>query len=296
MAQGDMLLQLKSIASIKENHMEEAIESVAVMPNAAQIKEWVSEHNKFRCMHGVPPVTWSDPVAQDASKYITPLTKMKHADSYGVAPPAGPAGENLYWTSAQASPIPSVKAWYSEVNDCNGGPEGFTDGCANGVGGKPTGHFTAMIWKGVKTIGCATNANGQMTICRYKAGDSLSMDTPNMNKPSNYPNQVFKRVKTEAECSGAGGGGGGSASDSDDNNENDDNDNNKNDNDNNNDNNDNDNGDDNDNNGNKDNGYEGYPGRIDLEKMKPKVSISINSTFDGLKKGDVLGKILKSDK
>jgi len=56
------------------------------------------------------------------------------------------------------------------------------------------GHFTALVWTGVKEIGCgcvhATN-DTWMFICRYKAGDTLSYETPNMNQPSNYPEHVL---------------------------------------------------------------------------------------------------------
>merc|ERR1719399_450948 len=75
----------------------------------------------------------------------------KHSDSYKLPSPAGPAGENI--AIGQHSREAATKAWYSEVKDCIKFP-----GCAgkNGKGknGKPVGHFTAMIWKGVKEIGC----------------------------------------------------------------------------------------------------------------------------------------------
>jgi hypothetical protein len=96
------------------------------------------------------------------------------------------------------------------VNDCVKGPENFTDGCADGVGGKRTGHFTAMVWKGVKEIGCATNKIGEVTICRYRSGDTLTSDTPHMDKAGgNYKNHVFPRSKSESECAGSAGAGDG---------------------------------------------------------------------------------------
>jgi len=188
-----------------ENGAESQVHSATTrVPTQAEKEEFVKETNKFRCMHGVDPVVWSDAMAADAENYIAGMTTMKHSNSYGLQPPAGPAGENLYWTShgSADSGGDAVSAWYSEVNDCKGGPSGFTDGCADG-GGKATGHFTALVWKGVKEIGCAFSDSVQpmLVICRYKAGDTLSLDTPNMNKAAGwYKNMVFPRSKTEAQC------------------------------------------------------------------------------------------------
>lgn len=78
------------------------------------------------------------------------------------------------------------------------------------------------MWKGVKEIGCgcvkATN-NTFMYICRYKAGDTLGNDTPNMNMPANYPAHVLPlkgagggATAPSAAGSAAGGGGGDAAS------------------------------------------------------------------------------------
>ncbi|MFM7986694.1 MAG: CAP domain-containing protein, partial [Candidatus Fonsibacter sp.] len=138
--------------------------------------------------------------AANATKYIGPMTTMVHSQSYILSPPAGPAGESLYWASAVQILINLWTAagaglsWYSEVNYCVGGPTAFTDGCASGTNGQSTCHFATMLWKGVATIGCAFSHSVQpiVIICRYKAGDTLSLGTPNMNQASgNYKLHVF---------------------------------------------------------------------------------------------------------
>lgn len=175
---------------------------------AGDASQWVAEHNKYRCMHGVPPLKWSEALAKGAKDYIWENPKLhqgnlEHSENHYSE---WVAAENLYyyWTSGngKATPADSVKEWYEESDDCKGGAEKFTDGCAHGVGGKMVGHFTAMIWKGAKEIGCATNKHGTVTICRYKAGDTFSLDTPNVNDHSggNYKNHVFPRSKNEEQC------------------------------------------------------------------------------------------------
>lgn len=170
------------------------IESLGPTP-----EEWVKWHNIYRCMHGAPAVTWNKAVAKSAHDYTWRLTQMKHSKSYDVPPPAGPAGENIYWTSGSATAEAAVEAWYSEVNNCIPSPTKFTDGCGKGNG--VTGHFTAMIWNTVKEIGCSLNSGGKIALCRYKAGDSLSLDTPNMNRAAgNYVNHVLPKMMSKSDC------------------------------------------------------------------------------------------------
>lgn len=222
-----VLLQTKAVVDVLQNDLSSAARAgfgtavgteldvgAFTMRNATadEKQAFLDWTNSYRCMHGVDPVAWSDAVAANAAVYIGPMTTMVHSQSYSLSPPAGPAGENLYWASAVQTSAElgtaagAVKAWYREVNSCVGGPTGFTDGCVNGTNGT-TGHFTAMIWKGVKTIGCAFSNSVKpiVILCRYKAGDTLSLDTPNMNKATgNYKLHVFPANKTLAQCTTGG--------------------------------------------------------------------------------------------
>jgi len=155
-------------------------------------------HNRFRCMHGAPPVTWNEDVAQGAKVYIADKTSMQHDDSYSIPPPRGPAGENLAWRRPTMDAKRAVQDWYEEVNDCVGGPTGFQDGCKRGAGGKATGHFTAVVWKGVSQIGCALNNENTILICRYWSGDTKSSRTANMG--GGFTANVLPQVKSADEC------------------------------------------------------------------------------------------------
>ena len=97
---------------------------------------------------------------------------FSHSESYDIAPPAGPAGENL--AMGYAGGTQATDGWYSEIANW-----AFTPGDGTGNSGT-TGHFTAMIWKGVTKLGCGLYASTKIWVCRYKAGDTLSGDTPNM--------------------------------------------------------------------------------------------------------------------
>lgn len=168
-------------------------------PTDSEAKDWTMAHNVFRCMHDVQFVQWSNPVADDIKAYLAPLQSMAHSDSYSLAPPAGPAGENLFQGWGAAFPVGSgVQSWYSEIKDpgCDSFP-----GCG-GQFSMGTGHLTAMIWAGVQKIGCSSNEHG-VKGCRYKAGDSLSCDTPNMqgcfDKQVPKASRKFSTCKTQVE-------------------------------------------------------------------------------------------------
>jgi len=133
---------------------------------------WLKAHNVYRCMNGAPPVTWSAAAASSAQTYVNSITTLVHSNSYSESPPAGPAGENL--AKGYQSIEASAAGWYSEVSCCATLP-----GCNNGT--CATGHFTAMVWLGVREIGCASNSmSSRIDICRYRSGDTLGPNTANM--------------------------------------------------------------------------------------------------------------------
>ena len=111
---------------------------------------------------------------------------FEHSDCYNIPPPAGPAGENLamgYGGGTQAT-----DGWYREVANW-----AFSPGDGTGNSGT-TGHFSAMIWKGVKKLGCGLYASSKIWVCRYKAGDTLSGDTPNMGGTADLLSPLNERV------------------------------------------------------------------------------------------------------
>ena len=69
-----------------------------------QWKEYVEAHNIYRCMHDLSPVVWSEAVHQDVANFLKGKEKLVHSDSYNLAAPAGPAGENLYQSSQSLQP------------------------------------------------------------------------------------------------------------------------------------------------------------------------------------------------
>ncbi len=149
-------------------------------------QETLAAHNCYRAAHGVPPLQWSEEIAAYAQAWID-ANGFEHSDSY--ASPLGPLGENLYMGTA-ASGKRAVASWYSEIDD-----PGYVFGAADGTPG--AGHFSAMIWKDAKLLGCAKS--GEVISCNYGSGSrEADCATPNMG--GCYAEQVPPLVDGPAAC------------------------------------------------------------------------------------------------
>jgi len=157
-------------------------------------------HNKYRCMHGAGKVTWSNGLASGARAWIWYKHFMEHDDTYNLPPPFGPAGENLAWNSHRVDIKQALNGWYTECNVCfSGNCKKFSDGCSSGRSAEHVvGHFTSMVWKGVKRVGCSLNKYKTVLSCRYWGGNKNNDNSPNTR--GYYAKHVKKKEKTAAQC------------------------------------------------------------------------------------------------
>eukprot|EP00428_Durinskia_dybowskii_P040773 CAMPEP_0170276688 /NCGR_PEP_ID=MMETSP0116_2-20130129/38330_1 /TAXON_ID=400756 /ORGANISM="Durinskia baltica, Strain CSIRO CS-38" /LENGTH=361 /DNA_ID=CAMNT_0010527963 /DNA_START=60 /DNA_END=1141 /DNA_ORIENTATION=+ len=176
-------------------------------PSANRAGEWVLAHNHYRACHGVSDVVWNPTLAAYAKKWVEQL--LTHCDGmqdlWDWVSAAGPAvhrphdgdcyfqhpknGENI-WTgqgvtsdNGYSFEAGAVNSWYQEVtSQCPS--HGQSPGC-----GGMMNHYTAMIWKDVKEIGCyvatvETSAGAfSVASCRYSPGSGADFEgcaLPNM--------------------------------------------------------------------------------------------------------------------
>lgn len=150
--------------------------------------EIVVKHNTYRCMHGLKEenfVTWSDCVAKPAQKYIeTDPKETDSSGSYERTGCAGPAAEN--YLTGQNGIVSAVFSWYREVEHWK-----MNDGGT-------TRHFTPIVWKDVKEIGCGMKDSNY--VCNYKGDADIPCSVP--NTADCYELQVPDADKsvTEEEC------------------------------------------------------------------------------------------------
>jgi len=128
-------------------------------PSGDFIKDMIDTHNRYRSAHGAPPVTWSNTLAGYAEGHTGDCV-MHHT--------GGPYGENL--AMGYTSGISAITAWYDEQSQYNYGAPGFQGS---------TGHFTQLVWKATKQIGCHLRqcGSGGYLMCEYEpAGNVVSSD------------------------------------------------------------------------------------------------------------------------
>ncbi|KAF3317316.1 hypothetical protein TWF173_010969 [Orbilia oligospora] len=123
--------------------------------------EMLKYHNAWRAHHGAPALKWNTTLAmaalKSARKCVFAHTKN---NEYGENIAAGTYTNPSYYASL----------WYNEVSKYNFDRPGFSS---------ETGHFTAVVWKNTKQIGCAyvKNCAGglpNMLFCEYSpAGNVL---------------------------------------------------------------------------------------------------------------------------
>jgi len=152
--------------------------------SAGFAQEILQAHNFYRCLHGVPPLQWHAQVADYAQAWVN-RGVFEHSDSYHS--PLGPMGENLYGSSRLPSGADAARAWYSES-------AGYAYGSD---GSRGSGHFTAMIWKDARYLGCG-RARGNIS-CNYWPGpQARGCAVPNMG--GCYAAQVLPPARNASAC------------------------------------------------------------------------------------------------
>ena len=145
----------------------------------------VNLHNTLRKKHNAASLKKSDEIAkyaQKATDHCAELGKLDHVyDTYNGAT----ISQNLYLSSWAPSADDVVKGWYYEEE-----PHYDYD-TGESKDGAVTGHFTCMVWKSTKEIGCAYtlgkwgNSNGYYVACEYyPLGNLRGAYTKNVDRPS----------------------------------------------------------------------------------------------------------------
>ncbi len=120
-------------------------------------RETLTPQNAVRALFGEPPLRWSGhlaDVAQDWADHLVATGQFAHR-------PEDPYGENLFETTGgTASPEQVVGAWADEARTY----DVATNTC-RGV----CGHFTQIVWRGTREVGCGVvgNESREVWVCEY---------------------------------------------------------------------------------------------------------------------------------
>ncbi|MGB6529616.1 MAG: CAP domain-containing protein, partial [Candidatus Nitrosopolaris sp.] len=127
-------------------------------------------HNSERRAVGVPDLVWNDTLASGAkawAEYLATTGKFEHSSGYM---PRYEYGENIAGfdpSQGISAPGGGQMLWVAEKNNYHGGP-------INETNAGLISHYTMMVWRTTKSIGCAT-ASGtghpfSILVCRYSPG------------------------------------------------------------------------------------------------------------------------------
>jgi uncharacterized protein YkwD len=146
-------------------------QSVTQVNNAA-----LRKHNMYRWRHNVPALTWHASLVRDAQNWAN-RCMFQHQSNI-------PQGENLWAEFSSVLPANKTQAvmravddWYYEVNIYNYNNPGFSS---------RTGHFTQVVWRNTKNVGCGVAVCPGMTfvVCRYDPpGNVLGSFSENVVRP-----------------------------------------------------------------------------------------------------------------
>lgn len=129
-------------------------------------------HNAYRAQHCTAPLSWSSNLAARSKAWAQTLaSRCKFALSHSTVGENAWAGEGRKFSAREI-----VGAWYDEIKDYN-------HSTGRSRNGGVIGHYTQMMWKGSRTMGCGSARCGGITyvICQYRpAGNLIGTYTSNV--------------------------------------------------------------------------------------------------------------------
>jgi pathogenesis-related protein 1 len=127
-------------------------------------------HNLIRTQYKLPNLIWDSKIEKQAQDWANIIAK-KNILAHSTASFRNGMWENIYmitsvWQKISSDGSDAVKSWYSEQSDYD-----YTSNSCNNDA--VCGHFTQIIWKSTKRIGCGQSSikRGKTTIiywvCQY---------------------------------------------------------------------------------------------------------------------------------
>ncbi|XP_077866200.1 Golgi-associated plant pathogenesis-related protein 1-like [Saccoglossus kowalevskii] len=133
----------------------EADTNLCIKPNQSRVTDWntlenqlLEAHNYFRCLHGVNPLVWDDRLAK-YGQYLASSNAARGRLEHSYVPDFG---ENVAMQELKSMDRMTgygfVSMFYNEIKLYDFRHPQFS---------YDTGHFTQVIWKETKKIGCGAS-------------------------------------------------------------------------------------------------------------------------------------------
>lgn len=147
----------------------------------AEIQEMLDQHNHYRCLHGVPEMTWDANLATSAKSWADKMERvlggnMGHSCVYPRTcrndPDCCVNGEQYGENIGMGTPTATVEMWYGEIDKT------YPRGIVKGFGGG-TGHYTQVVWKDSIKLGCGKGQPMKkypwhdLWVCQYQVAGNM---------------------------------------------------------------------------------------------------------------------------
>ncbi|MBO9576543.1 MAG: SCP-like extracellular [Sphingobium sp.] len=146
-------------------------------PEVDAAQRLLAVHNAARAELGLPPLVWKPELAAEAKSWADHLATTRdfaHSDGSTLSG----HGENLWMGSKGAyTPEEMVDSWVREKRFFRSGrfPDNSTTGDWAAVA-----HYTQIVWRGTREIGCAvaSNEEQEILVCHYAEPGNVEGEKP----------------------------------------------------------------------------------------------------------------------
>lgn len=144
--------------------------SSSAVLSGATIRELLKAHNDVRAQREIAPLQWSPRLAETAqawAEHLSAIGALQHDRSRRV-------GQNLFVSyGATSRPSFVVGKWAEESKD-------YDERRFRCAPGEVCGHFTQIIWRATKEVGCgvARGGNGEFWVCNYSPPGNFVGEKP----------------------------------------------------------------------------------------------------------------------
>ena len=147
----------------------------------------IAAHNRKRKRHCAPPLEWSGEIADVAQAWADKLAKRGCAFDHS----SSKYGENLAaGTESVMDAERAVEIWYEEQQHHKFGGGGFSE---------RAGHFTQLVWKDSRRLGCGTSTcNGKrIWVCNYDPPGNVKGEFADEVLPSTCRDEERKKKSSD---------------------------------------------------------------------------------------------------
>ncbi len=132
--------------------------AAAMADDTSMTRDMLMAHNAVRVKVGVPALAWSETLARVAQDWADRLIAERRFDHS----PNSKYGENMFrMDGARSTPQKVVERWASEAVNF--------DYKANRCKGGECLHYTQIVWRDTREVGCAVARGGsrEIWVCEY---------------------------------------------------------------------------------------------------------------------------------